>query len=93
MLYNFLTNMIPEIDLHKFIKDKEKARKIIDLFLDDMLSKGHTTVRIIHGKGKGDFRKMIHSYLEKHELVEGFTLCDVMHGGSGATFVHLRKIK
>jgi DNA-nicking Smr family endonuclease len=83
--------MIPEIDLHKYIRDKEKTRKIIDLFLEDMVSQGILTVRIVHGKGKGEFRRMIHSYLEKHELVEGFTLCDPLHGGSGATFVHLRK--
>lgn len=85
--------MIPEIDLHKYYKDKEKTRKIIDLFIDDMFANGHSTVRIIHGKGKGDFRKLIHSYLEKHESVEGYTLCDRSHGGSGATFVHLRKGK
>jgi DNA-nicking Smr family endonuclease len=83
---------IPEIDLHKFIRDKDKALGIIDLFLSDMSSQGILTVRIVHGKGKGDFRKMIHSYLEKHELVEGFMLCDPMHGGSGATFVHLKRL-
>ncbi|MBU1023759.1 Smr/MutS family protein [bacterium] len=83
--------MIPEIDLHKYYKDKEKTSKIIDLFIDDMFESGHSTVRIIHGKGKGDFRKMIHSYLEKHESVVGYTLCDSSHGGSGATFVHLGK--
>ena len=82
---------IPEIDLHKYFRDRDKARAIIDLFIRDMESQGILTVRIVHGKGKGDFRKMIHSYLEKHELVEGFMLCDTLHGGSGATFVHLKK--
>ena len=86
-----ITHMIPEIDLHKFYKDKEKTRKIIDMFIDDMQSKGHQTVRIIHGKGKGDFMKLIHSHLERHPMVEGFTLCDPMHGGSGATFVYIRR--
>ena len=82
--------MIPEIDMHKHFKDKNKTRKIIDLFLHDMYEQGYTTVRIIHGKGKGDYRKLIYAFLEKHELVDGFTLCDATHGGSGATFVHLR---
>ncbi|MCD6217599.1 Smr/MutS family protein [bacterium] len=82
--------MIPEIDMHKHFKDKDKTQKIIDLFLRDMVEQGYSTVRIIHGKGKGNYRKLIYSYLEKHELVEGFTLCDVTHGGSGATFVHLK---
>jgi len=82
---------VPEIDLHKYIRNKEKARAIIDLFIRDMACQGILTVRIVHGKGKGDFRKMIHSYLEKHELVDGFMLCDPLHGGSGATFVHLKK--
>lgn len=82
--------MIPEIDLHKYIRDKEKACAIIDMFIEDMASQGIGTIRIVHGKGKGDFRKMIHSHLSKHELVEGFTLCDPLHGGDGATFVHIR---
>ena len=83
--------MIPEIDLHKYIRDKKKACAIIDMFIDEMASKGHLTARIVHGKGKGDFRKMIHSHLSKHELVEGFMLCDPLHGGDGATFVYLKR--
>jgi len=82
--------MIPEIDLHKYIRDKKKACAIIDMFIDDMSKQDFLTVRIVHGKGKGDFRKMIHSHLSKHELVEGYVLCDPMHGGDGATFVHLK---
>ena len=80
----------PDLDLHPYFRDPDKARAILDIAIADNVAKGRGLVRVVHGKGKGNFRGLIHKYLEKHPEVEGFMLCDPLHGGSGATWVHLR---
>jgi len=80
----------PDIDLHPYIRDPVKARAILDSAIADCLSKNIAQFRVVHGKGKGHFRNLIHSHLEKHPDVEGFVLCDPSHGGSGSSWVHLK---
>jgi hypothetical protein len=79
----------PDLDLHAYIRDTDKARAILDACIADNLKNGRSLVRVVHGKGKGDFRKIIHSYLEKHPDVAGYVLCDPRHGGEGATWAHI----
>lgn len=79
-----------DLDLHKFYRDPDKARAVIDACIADCVQKNIGLVRVVHGKGKGNFRDLIHSHLGKHPDVEGYILCDPMHGGSGATWVHIR---
>lgn len=80
----------PDIDLHPYFRDPGKAKAILDIAIADNISKNINLIRVVHGKGKGNFRQLVHSYLEKHPDVEGFTLCDPFHGGDGATWVHLK---
>ena len=80
----------PDLDLHPYFRDPSKARAILDACIADNVRKGVTLVRVVHGKGSGDFKGLIHSHLQKHPDVEGFLLCDPLHGGSGATWVHIR---
>ena len=80
----------PDLDLHKFRSEPDKARAMIDLCIADNMKRKIPMIRIVHGKGKGHFRNLIHSHLEKHPDVAGFILCDPLHGGDGATWVHLR---
>jgi len=49
-------------------------------------------VRIIHGKGKGVLRRIVHSLLEKHPLVTDFFL-DSGSSGWGATVAYLKADK
>jgi hypothetical protein len=79
----------PDLDLHPWFRDPEKARAILDLCISDNRSKGIYQIRVIHGKGRGDFRKLIQSHLSKNPFVEGYMLCDLLHGGSGATWVYI----
>jgi len=79
----------PDLDLHAYIREPDKARAVIDACIADCLQNGRSLVRIVHGKGKGDFRKLVHGHLEKHSDVAGFMLCDPRHGGSGATWAHI----
>jgi hypothetical protein len=80
----------PDLDMHPYFRDPEKARAILDIAIADNVARGVNLVRVVHGKGKGNFRQLIYKHLERHPDVEGFTLCDPSHGGSGATWVHLR---
>ena len=58
------------IDLHAF-----QPREIADLvqeYLCQAFLKGYQEVRIIHGKGIGVQRGIVHSILEKHDQVLAF---------------------
>ena len=77
------------IDLHTF-----KPREVKDLVKDYMEAaseKGFEEVRIIHGKGIGVLRQIIHSVLKSHPLVISFREADLDAGGWGATIAVLRK--
>lgn len=82
----------PDCDLHPYFRDPDKARAVLDACIAESLQAGKSPVRVVHGKGKGDFRKLVHSHLQKHPDVEGFVECDPLHGGSGATWVHISGI-
>ena len=81
----------PDCDLHPYFRDPDKARAILDACIADNVAHNRTLVRVVHGKGSGNFRELLQSHLGKHPDVEGFVLCDPFHGGSGATWVHLRQ--
>ncbi len=77
-----------ELDLHTF-RPRDVAELVPD-YLDECISRGFAQVRIIHGKGKGTLRKIVHSALEKHPAVEDYKLGDLGSGMWGATVVTLR---
>jgi hypothetical protein len=84
-----MPDQAPDLNLHKFYRDPDKARAIIDICIADCIRKNIGLVRVVHGKGKGDFRVLVHSYLDKHPDVEGYILCDPTNGGDGATWMHI----
>jgi dsDNA-specific endonuclease/ATPase MutS2 len=58
------------IDLHTF-----QPRDIPDLveeYLDQAVKKGYQEVRIIHGRGIGVQRRIVHSILQQHPSVISF---------------------
>ena len=66
------------IDLHTF-----QPREIPDLvqeYLHQAVLKGYHEVRIIHGRGVGVQRRIVHSILERHPQVIAF--CDAADRGS-----------
>jgi len=80
-----------ELDLHTF-----RPRDVKDLvpdYVDECVSRGFTQVRIIHGKGKGTLRRIVHAALDKHPAVVEFKLGDLGSGAWGATIVTLRAKK
>ncbi len=76
------------IDLHTF--SPKEIRPLLEDYLLECRKKGFREVRIIHGKGKGVQRNIVHSFLEKSPLVESFRPAQPESGGWGATIVRLR---
>ena len=77
-----------ELDLHTFAP--KDVPKLVPDYIDDCVERGFDQVRIIHGKGKGVQRRIVHSALEKHSEVKRFYLAEAVAGGWGATIVELK---
>jgi dsDNA-specific endonuclease/ATPase MutS2 len=77
------------IDLHTF-RPKE-VKDLLNDYLEEASGKGFEEVRIIHGKGIGVLRQIVHSVLKSHPLVISFREADSEAGGWGATIAVLRK--
>jgi dsDNA-specific endonuclease/ATPase MutS2 len=66
------------IDLHTF--QPKEIPSLIDEYLHQALLKGFREVRIIHGRGIGVQRQIVHSILKRHAQVIAFH--DAMDRGS-----------
>jgi len=55
------------IDLHTF--SPREIPYLLEDYLTECQKKGFTEVRIIHGKGKGVQRNIVHSFLKKSPLL------------------------
>ena len=76
-------------DLHLFRPNE--TRDVVDAYLDAALEKGFTEVRIIHGRGRGVQRNLVHRLLDGDPRVEAFADAPADRGGWGATLVRLRR--
>lgn len=76
------------LDLHTFRPDE--LGSLIPEYIDACLEKGIHTLRIIHGKGKGNLRRSVHALLNRNDAVESYSLANDQSGW-GATLVNLKK--
>ncbi len=76
-----------ELDLHTFLP-RECAELVAD-YLRAAHDAGMTAVRIIHGKGTGALRRLVHNVLDHHPAVRSYRLADERSGAWGATVVEL----
>ena len=76
------------LDLHAF--SPKDVKDLVPEYLRECRSQGIYHVRIIHGKGTGTLRKIVHSILEKHPHVIRFKTAHYGGGSWGATEVELR---
>lgn len=76
------------LDLHQFAP--RDTAEVVRTYLEEARAKGFTTVRIIHGKGIGAQRQMVHSILGKTSFVRQFQDAPAEAGGWGATIVWFR---
>jgi DNA-nicking Smr family endonuclease len=76
------------LDLHTFLPREVKA--LVPDYLAECRERGILEVRIIHGKGTGALRRMVHAILSRLPEVDSFGLAMEDAGGWGATLVRLR---
>lgn len=78
------------IDLHTF--SPKEIPSLLEEYLSECQKKGFKEVRIIHGKGKGIQRNIVHAFLKKSALVESFATAPLEAGGWGATIACLKGV-
>jgi DNA-nicking Smr family endonuclease len=76
------------LDLHTF--SPKDVRDLVPEYLEECLCRGITEVRIIHGKGTGTLKGIVHGLLKANPHVAAFEDADTTAGGWGATVVRLR---
>ena len=75
------------LDLHAF-RPGEVSALVAD-YLDECRARGVQDVRIIHGKGTGTLRRIVHAALDRRSDIERYGLAGD-GSGWGATLVRLR---
>ncbi len=84
-----------EIDLHGMTVSE--AKLALRDFIADALLRGHTCVRVIHGKGLGSgdsgpvLKPSVSSWLRRWAEVLAYVSTKQVHGGTGALYVLLKK--
>lgn len=77
------------IDLHTF--SPKDISEILDHYLKECHEAGLKEVRIIHGKGIGVQREMVHKMLSRSPLIDNFFQAPPEAGGWGATIATLKE--
>ena len=77
------------LDLHTF--QPGEIKRLIPEYVRLCQEHNILELRIIHGKGKGVLRRLVHSVLDKLPAVAGFRLAAEDGGSWGATLVDLKK--
>ena len=75
------------LDLHTF--DPQEIKELIPEYLRLCQEREILEVRIIHGKGRGILRRIVHSILCRLPEVASFRTAAEEEGGWGATIVRL----
>jgi dsDNA-specific endonuclease/ATPase MutS2 len=76
------------LDLHTFAPREVKS--LVSDYIDECRARGILEVRIIHGKGTGTLRSIVHGVLARHPQVASFRPAEESMGGWGATVAVLR---
>ena len=75
------------LDLHGF--RPQEVKELVPEYLAECRARGVLEVRIIHGKGDGTLRRIVHAALDRLDFVRGYGLAEQTAGGWGATRVDL----
>jgi len=76
------------LDLHTF--SPKEVKDLVPEYIGECLRRGIAEIRIVHGKGTGTLKAIVHSALRKDPRVAGFEDAGPGAGGWGATIVRLK---
>lgn len=82
------SRIAPELHL-RHMRAEDASLALAD-YIDDAILAGLTNVRIVHGKGGGVLREVVHDQLRTHRHVREFTLAPADEGGDGVTIATLK---
>ena len=71
-------------------KRGEEALEIVKQYIDDAILVNIGEVRILHGKGYGTLRSLIHDYLNMIPEIKSFKDEHIERGGHGITVVRFK---
>jgi DNA-nicking Smr family endonuclease len=75
-------------DLHTIAP--RDVERVVHEYLAEAQRAGFSSVRIVHGKGQGVQRRLVHSILARTPFVREWTDAPPQSGGWGATVAHLK---
>ena len=70
-------------------KRGDEAIREVTRYVDEGLSRGIQQLTIIHGRGDGILRKLVHHHLQSRKDVSRFEIAPIQEGGDGCTYVYL----
>lgn len=76
------------LDLHLFAPGE--TREVLAEYIAQCLNRNILTLRVVHGKGRGVQRRIVHSLLADHPNVMRYRHEEGSGGGWGATVVDLK---
>ena len=68
----------------------EEALYELDKYMNEALMANLSTFRIVHGKGEGILKSVVHDYLKNHPNVKSYRLGQFGEGEHGVTIVELK---
>lgn len=80
----------PEMRIDIRGKKPEEVEFQLLKFIDNAYTNNLSKVEIVHGKGTGVLKQMVHHLLKKHEGVKDFEFAMIELGGEGVTVAHLK---
>src|SRR5687767_7999212 len=83
-------DMEDQLDLHTFLP--RECADVVEEYVRAAQEAGLTVVRIVHGKGTGTLRRIVHGVLARHPAVKSYRLGDERSGSWGATIVELHPL-
>lgn len=78
---------LDEVHLRHLTVDEALLK--LDKYLHDAFMDGLYWVKVVHGKGAGTLKQIVHEQLAKHPLVKSYRLGKYGEGGTGVTIVEL----
>ncbi len=68
----------------------EDAIADLEKFVDDAVLGSLHRIRIVHGKGEGVLRRIVHDYLKRRKEIESYQMAESGEGGDGVTVAFLK---